>query len=62
MQAETYALSHGVEWGDFLRAAIADLMGVLDIRRWYESACSAIRQVWFTDCNSVKTATLNPHG
>ena len=62
IQAETYALSGGVEWGDFLRAAIVDLAGLLDITRWYESACQSLRQVWFTDCNSGKEALLNPHG
>ena len=61
-QAETYALSNAVEWGDFLRAAIADLFGKLNITRWYESSCAALRQVWFTDCNSNKEAMLNPNG
>ncbi len=40
VQAETYSLQAGVEEGDRLRAAIADLKGVLDIKKWDASSAS----------------------
>ena len=54
LQAEAYGLSGGVEEGDRIRATIADLHGQLDHKAWESSAAAYMRQVWFTDCRSVR--------
>ena len=60
VQAETYGLSSGVEEGDRLRAAIADLYGKLDYKKWEASAAAFMPQIWFTDCRSVRDALTRP--
>ena len=60
VQAETYGLSSGVEEGDRLRAAIADLYGKLDYKKWEASAAAFMPQMWFTDCRSVRDALTRP--
>eukprot|EP00971_Amphidinium_carterae_P352490 6492618-Amphidinium_carterae.1 len=59
VQAEAYALQAGVEAGDHLRAAIADIKGELTAD-WEASAASTMRQVWLTDCKSVEQALTRP--
>ena len=60
MQAEAYTLQTGVEEGDRLKAAVADLFGKLDRRRWEASSAAFMRQVWFTDCRSLSDTLRNP--
>ena len=60
LQAEAYTLQTGVEEGDRLRAAVADLFGKLDRRRWEASSAAFMRQVWFTDCRSLSDTLRNP--
>ena len=60
VQAEADGLSYGVEEGDRLRAAIADCYGKLDPRNWEATAAKFMRQVWFTDCRSVKDTLIKP--
>ena len=50
----------GVESGDVLRAAIADLKGVLDMNNWEASSSSHMKQIWFTDCKSVESSLSRP--
>ncbi len=51
VEAETYSLSNGVEEGDRLRAAIADLHGKLYYKSWEASAVIAhMKELWFPDC------------
>ena len=59
-QAETYSLQAGVEEGDRLRAAVADLFGKLDPKKWEASSAATIKQIWFTDCENVVSACLRP--
>ena len=60
IQAEAYNLQQVVEEADLIRAAVVDSWGLLDRRNWEESAASHMKSVWFTDCNSVKTALSKP--
>ena len=60
IQAEAYTLQAGVEDGDVLRAAVADLFGALDLKRWEASAAKFMRQIWFTDCKSLEETLKNP--
>ena len=60
MQAETYALQAGSEEGDRIRCAVADMLGKLDHKQWEASSAAAIKQIWFTDCNSLMTALMRP--
>ena len=60
VQAEAYALQAGVEAGDILRAALADLRGELDMKDWQSSSTMSIRQIWLTDCRSVDQALSRP--
>ena len=43
----------GTEAGCRIRAAIVDMKGDLDFRRWEESASSQMGHVWLTDCDSL---------
>ena len=43
-----------------LRAAVADLFGALDLKRWEASAAKFMRQIWFTDCKSLEETLKNP--
>ena len=54
VQAEAYGLTGGVEEGDRIRATIADLHNKLDHKAWEASAAAYMRQIWFTDCRSVR--------
>ena len=60
LQAEAYTLQAGVEEGDRLRAAVADLFGKLDRKKWEASSAAFMRQVWFTDCRSLSDTLRNP--
>lgn len=60
VQAEAYAMQAGVEAGDILRAAIADLKGQLDMKDWQASSTLSIPQIWLTDCKSVEQALSRP--
>ncbi|CAE7418365.1 GIP [Symbiodinium sp. CCMP2592] len=60
IQAEAYTLQAGVEDGDVIRAAVADLFGVLDLKRWEASAAKFMKQIWFTDCKSLEETLMNP--
>ena len=53
MQAETYALSDGVEESMRLRAALADAHGVSLRTDWECQAARFMRNVWLVDCNSL---------
>ena len=53
VQAEAYSLGAGSEEGDRIRAAVADLLGKLDVKRWEASSAAFMKQIWFTDCKSV---------
>ena len=60
LQAETYALSDGVEESMRLRAALADAHGVFLRTYWeYRIACF-MRNVWMIDCNSLNDHLRNP--
>ena len=52
IQAETYTLRAGVEDADIVRAAVADLFGVLDLTRWEASVAMFMKQIWFSICKS----------
>ena len=60
LKAETYNLQSTVENGDLVRAAFADLHGVLDRRHWEASAASYCKHVWFTDCKSCFDTLQKP--
>ena len=53
IQAEAYQLSPGVEEGDRIRVAIADLFNKVGQKTWEADAAAYMQQVWFTDCKSV---------
>ena len=57
LQAEAYGLTSGVEEGDRLRAAIAEMKGKLPKilgNDWEAAAAAEIPQVWLTDCASLE--------
>ena len=55
LQAEAYSLQLGVESGDVLRAAMADMRGhLLPGTAWEASAAASMQQVWLTDCKSLQ--------
>ena len=60
VQAEAYAMQNGTEEGDRLRAAIADVRGVLDPKHWEATASASMRQIWITDCKSVYDSLVKP--
>ena len=60
LQAEDYTLQTGVEQGDRLRAAVADLFGKLDRKKWEASSAAFMRQIWFTDCRPLSDTLRNP--
>ena len=53
LQAETYALSDGVEESMRLRAALADAHGVFLRTDWEYHTAPFMRNVWMIDCNSL---------
>jgi hypothetical protein len=60
VQAETYTIQLGVEHGDVMRAAFADMYGKLDKKHWEDSAASFVPMLWLTDCQSAAGALNNP--
>ena len=60
LQAETMALTKGVEAGVRLRAAIVDMRGKLDLKDWEQSSSSQMGHVWFTDCDSLYEHLISP--
>ena len=60
MQAETYALSDGVEESMRLRAALADAHGVFLRTDWEYHTARFMRNVWMIDCNSLNDHLRNP--
>ena len=61
IQAEAYEVTYGVEAGDAIRAAIADVHGQLERgSRWESSAAAFMPQIWFTDCENVVSACMRP--
>ncbi|CAE7211787.1 RE1 [Symbiodinium sp. CCMP2592] len=53
IQAEAYTLQAGVEDGDVLRAAVTDIFGCLDMKRWEATSAK-------TDCKSLELTLSNP--
>jgi hypothetical protein len=53
LMAETFAMIKGTEAGARVRAAIADMMGKLDMHDWENTAAQAMGHVWMTDCESL---------
>ena len=60
LQAETYALSDGVEESMRLRAAWADGHGVFLRTDWEYHTDRFMRNVWMIDCNSLNDHLRNP--
>ena len=60
LQAETYALSDGVEESMRLRAALADAHGVFLRTDWEYHTARFMRNVWMIDCNSLNDHLRNP--
>ena len=60
LQAETMALTKGVEAGARLRAAIVDMRGRLNLKDWEQSSSSQMGHVWFTDCDSLYEHLITP--
>ena len=60
LQAETYALSDGVEESMRLRAALADAHGVFLRAVWEYHNARFMRNVWMIDCNSLNDHLRNP--
>ena len=60
IQAEAYTLQAGVEDGDVVRAAVTDIFGRLDLKRWEATSAGFMRQIWMTDCKSLESTLKNP--
>ena len=60
VQAEAYNLDLCIEEADPIRAALADMHGQLDTRRWEDSAADSRHMCWITDCKSVRDALCRP--
>ncbi|CAE7200469.1 GIP [Symbiodinium sp. CCMP2592] len=60
IQAEAYTLQAGVEDGDVLRAAVTDIFGCLDMKRWEATSAKFVKQIWMTDCKSLELTLSNP--
>ena len=56
LQAEAFSLQNGLEEGDRIRAAIADLKGCLELKQWEATASKTMIQVWVTDCKSLESS------
>ena len=59
LQAETYALSDGVEESMRLRAALADAHGVFLRTDWEYHTARFMRNIWMIDCNSLNDHLRN---
>ena len=46
--------------GDRLRAIIADMRNLLDMKDWEVSAKKAIKHIWLSDCDSLVSHLHNP--
>jgi hypothetical protein len=53
MQAETYALSDGIEEATRLRAAITNFHHDLQIKTWVDTSAKHMKQLWISDCRSL---------
>ncbi|CAE7295808.1 unnamed protein product, partial [Symbiodinium microadriaticum] len=53
-----YTLQAGVEDGDVLSAAITDILGCRDMKRWEATSAKFVKQIWMTDC--IEQALSNP--
>ena len=60
IQAEAYTLQSGMEDGDVIRAAVTDLFGKLDLKKWQATSAAFIKQLWLTDCKSLEETLQNP--
>ena len=60
IQAEAYTLQSGVEDGDVIHAAVTDLFGKLDLKKWQAASAAFMRQLWLTDCKSLEETLQNP--
>ena len=60
LQAETYALSDGVEESMRLRAVLADAHGVFLRTDWEYHTARFMRNVWMIDCNYLNDHLRNP--
>ena len=61
IQAEAYTaytLQAGVEDGDVLRAAVTDIFGCLDVKRWEATSAKFVKQIWMTDCKKFGVDAL----
>ena len=58
--AETKANVKRTEEAQRLRAAYADVRGLLDRKNWEETANNAMKHLWLTDCESVSSFLNNP--
>ena len=58
--AETFAMIRGTEAGCRIRAAIVDMKGLLNLRKWEESASHHMGHVWMTDCDSLYEHLMAP--
>ena len=51
----------GTEYGDRLRAIIADCKGKIpDLRNWQEASVQHMRHIWLSDCESLVSHLKNP--
>ena len=48
------------DFGDRLRAIIADLRGLLGLEHWEKSARSVMKHIWLSDCDSLVSHLKNP--
>ena len=53
LQAETYALTAGVEEAIRIRAAVADAHQKLCLTRWEQSGAELMQNLWLVDCESL---------
>ena len=60
MQAETQAMIAGTEEGSRIRAAVADMRGKVEKKRWEISSSKVMKHLWVTDCDSLKKYLTNP--
>ena len=60
IKSETYKLSDVVDSADLIRAAIADVHGALDRRRWETTAAKFMKSAWLTACRSAYDAFQTP--
>ena len=59
-RAETQGMSYANEVGVHLRAALCELRGTFTYKDWEEETAKQMRQVLFTDCESLHSYLMNP--